>query len=237
VVGVLFLAASVFQLIDRLNLVATPPDVPESANLVDRVLASIPYRQSIWPVYFATNVLFALGFIALVGLGLALAARIARSDDRRHLLQWTLVTAGILGAVGQLVLVGAVKASIDIPYCDCGFKNEEIVSQVWAEMVVQSAVQLLVDAAGLLAAAGIVVAARAFAGRAMPASWAWLSYLVGAIVVLNAVLDFTGIAGDANEWLLTLLTLVLIPAWALWVAASFVGEPAAEGSARAAATG
>src|SRR5262249_54512374 len=163
------------------------------------------------PVYFATNVLFALGFIALVGLGLALAARIARSDDRRTVLQWTLLTAGLIGAIGQLVLVGAVKASIDIPYCACGFKNEEIVSHVWAEMVVQSAAQLLIDTAGLLAAAGIVVAALAFAGRAMPAAWAWLSYLLAVVVVLTAVFDFVGTLGDLNDWLLTLLTLVLIP--------------------------
>ena len=135
-------------------------------------------------------------------------------------------TAGLLGGVAQVLLVGEVKATIDIPYCDCGFKNEEIVSQVWAEMLIQSAVQLVVQVAALFAAAGVVVAARLFGGGAMPSAWAWLSYLVAAVVLVTAILAVAGPDSlyDLGQWLTNLLTGVLIPVWALWLALRF-SEP------------
>src|SRR5204863_5423010 len=132
---------------------------------VDRVLGAIPYRHDIWPIFFTENLLIALGFMALGILGLALAGHVAVADQRRPLLGGALVTAGVLGAAGQLVLVGSVKASIDIPYCDCGFKEQEIVSQVWALMVTQGASEWLVNGAVLLAAIGIAVAGILFAAR------------------------------------------------------------------------
>ena len=226
-VGTLFLVGTVFQLLDVLNVVAQPPVVPDTANLVERVTAHIPYRQSIWPVFFAANAAFALAFIALVGLGITLARRVPRTDDRGALLLWTLVVAGVLGAVGQVVIVGSVKVSIDLPYCDCGFKDEEIVSQVWAEMVVQGAALLLVQVASLLAAAGVVIAAMLFSRRAMPAGWTVVSYLRAAAVLVTAALGFAGSdnLSDLAQWVTMVLTGLLIPAWALWLALRF-DEPA-----------
>jgi hypothetical protein len=222
-VGILFLAATLFRLVDMLNLIAQPPAGSDTANLVERVEAAIPYRQSIWPVFFATNSLLAFGFVALAGLGISLARQVVRTDDRGTTLLWAFVVAGVLGAVGQIVLVGAVKVSIDVPYCDCGFKNEEIVSQVWAEMVVQGATDVLIQVAALMAAVGIVASAILFGGRAMPSGWRALSYVVAAVVVLTAVLGIIGVGGldDVTLWLTALLTGVLIPVWAVWLAARF----------------
>jgi hypothetical protein len=222
-VGLLFLAGTVFQLLDQFDLVAKPPPGLDAANLVDRRLALAPYRQAIWPVFLLENGLVALGFLALAGVGIALSRRASRADDRGAVLLWTLVTAGLLGGVGQLVLLGGVKATIDIAYCDCGFKEQEVVSQIWAQMVVEGAGQFVVQVASLFAAAGVVVAARLYGGRSMPDGWALLSYLLAALVVLTAILAFVGLDSlfDVTQWLTILLTGVLIPAWALWLAARF----------------
>lgn len=228
-VGGLFLAATAFQLLDQLNLIYQPPVIPETANLVESVTARIPYRQDVWPLFLAANGLFALGFIALGGLGIVLARRAGRADDRGAVLLWTLTAAGTLGAVGQIVLVGAVKTSVDIPYCDCGFMNEEIVSQVWALMVVQGAAQMLVQVGSVFAAAGVVVAALVFAGRGMPASWAWLSYGTAAVVVVAASLGVADVLGDVVQWLTVAVTGVLVPAWAIWLAVRF-RQPSVESS-------
>ena len=75
--AVLFVAATVLQLVDQLNLVAQPPDLPDSTNLVDRILGQIPYSQAIWPVFFSANLLIGLGFPGRDG------ARV-RPDGRRH---------------------------------------------------------------------------------------------------------------------------------------------------------
>lgn len=227
--GVFFIA-TLFQLADQLNLIYQPPSIPESANLVERVTALIPYRQNDWPIFLAANGFLAVGFLVLIALGLVLAARVPRDDGRRHLLLWTLVTAGLLGAAGQLVLLGAVRTSIAIPYCDCGFKNEEIVSQVWAEMVVGGAVQWLVYGASILAAAGLIVAARVYGGRAMPESWAWLSYVAAALLVIIVALGYADVTGDLANWLTALVTGILVPWWAAWLGLRLEGAAPAQPS-------
>jgi MFS family permease len=217
--AVFFFGATLFQLVDQLDLVAQPPNIPESANLVDRVLASIPYQQDIWPIFFAANLLIGLGFLCVVGLGFGLAAEIPHDDDRRGLLAMAFVAAGIIGAAGQLLLIGAVKAKIDIPYCDCGFKDQEIVSQVWAEMVTGSAQQWLLNGATLLAALGIVVGGRLFgSGGPLSERWRWLSYAIAVLVVVTSVLGILDLADDLQNVISLALTGILIPIWAIWLA-------------------
>jgi hypothetical protein len=223
--------ATIFQLADQLNLIYQPPATPDSANLVERVTALIPYRQQVWPIYFLANALLGLGFLLLVGLALALGARAARSDDRRHLVVWTLALAGIIGGIAQLTLVGAVKASIDIPYCDCGFKDQEIVSQVWAEMVVQTASQVMVYAAALLAAGGLAAAATTFR-TVMPVGWQTLSYLGAALLVLAVILGWADLGGDATNWLTAAISGLVIPAWAIWLGRA-LPAPAQDGESAA----
>jgi hypothetical protein len=218
-VAALFFVATLFQLADRLNLVATPPDLA-AANLVQRVEAATPYRQAIWPVFFATNFLFGVAFFALAGLGLALGARRPAGDTGRLVLVWLLGIGGVLGAVAALIRVGAVAASIDIPYCDCGFKDTEIVSQVWGEMIVEGATMWLLNGASLLAALGAVAAGRLFGGDEMPASWTILSYVTALLIAAALVLGLTG-QGDVSDWLTIALTAIVIPAWALWLAIRF----------------
>jgi hypothetical protein len=211
-----FFVSTLLQLADQLNLLFQPPNVPESANLVERVTALIPFREQVWPLFFASNVLLGLGFLILVGLAMALAGRVARSDERRHLLLWTLVMSGVIGAIAQVILVGAVKAAVDIPYCDCGFKDQEIVSQVWAEMVVQSATQVMIYAAGLLAAAGLIVTAAIFR-PVMSAGWQLLSWLGAAALLLSVLLGWADVAGDANTWLTAAIGGLTVPIWAIWL--------------------
>jgi hypothetical protein len=220
-VAALFFVATLFQLADRLNLIVQPPtNIPDSANLVQRVDAQIPYRNAIWPVFFATNFLFGVGFLALAGLGVALAGRRPTGDTGRLVLVWLLGIGGILGVVASLIRVGAVQASIDIPYCDCGFKDQEIVSQVWAEMVVDGAVLWLINGASLLTALGAVAAGRLFGGVEMPSAWTILSYVTAILIVLAIVLGLTAQV-DASDWLTVVLSGLVIPGWALWIALRF----------------
>jgi len=75
--------------------------------------------------------------------------------------------------------------------------------------VVQGASDMLVLVASLFAAAGVVVAALAFRGRSMPASWAWLSYAIATgFVVVGATSVVDGL-GDVAQWLTVMLTGIL----------------------------
>jgi hypothetical protein len=210
-----FATSTLLQIIDWANLVAQPPNIPESANLVDRILAQIPYRHDIWPVFFGTNFLLGLGFVALSLLGSTLEAQVPRSNERSSLLKGTFISGGLLGAAGQLVVLGSVKASIDIPYCDCGFKEQEIVSQVWALMVTQSVGDLLVGVAILLAAAGLALSGTLFAEQIGERS-KMLAWAVAVVLIIYLIVRFATLSEDLGMVLGIVTTGILVPVWAIW---------------------
>jgi hypothetical protein len=220
-----FVISTLLQIVDWANLVAQPPNIPESANLVDRILAQIPYRQSIWPVFFGTNFLLGLGFVALSLLGSTLDAPVSRNNERRSLLKGLFITGGLLGAAGQLVVLGSVKASIDIPYCDCGFKEQEIVSQVWALMVTQSVGELLVGVAILLAAAGLALAGALFAGQ-IDQRWKMLSWVVSVVLIVYLIVRFATLSEELGMVLGVVTTGILVPVWAFWFGSALTSTDA-----------
>jgi hypothetical protein len=227
-VGVLFLIGTALQLIDFLNLYATPPDIPETTTMVDARLATYDYRRAIWPVFFLSNLSFGVGFVALTGLGLALASRLSSGDERRIAIATSLGVAGILGAVGQLILIGATQVTIDIAYCDCGFKETEVVSQIWAQMLANGASQWLVNGAAVLGAIGILAVDASFR-RHMPAAWDIVSWLTAtALIAAVLVPQFSLGPEELAFWLQVVASGVLVPIWAIWLGLSLSSRGAAE---------
>lgn len=225
-VGILFLIGAALQLVDFLNLYATPPVLPPNLNMVDMRLGQQDYRVAIWPIYFLGNLSFGLGFIALAGLGLALAAWLATGDPQRVVIQMTLGVAGILGVVGQLILIGATQATIDIAYCDCGFKETEVVSQIWAQMLANGASNWLINGAGVLAGIGVLAVASAF-GRRMPTGWTIVSWLTAIGLFATVAVGIVGVGDDLGLYLFLLVTGVIVPIWAFWLGASLREAPEA----------
>jgi hypothetical protein len=228
-VGALFLIGTALQLVDTLNLYVTPPDTGASSMVAQR-LASQDYRIAIWPVFALNNLSFGIAFVAITGLGLALAALLATGDTRRIAIMTTVGIAGILGAVGQLILLGATQVTIDIAYCDCGFKETEIVAQIWAQMLANGASQALVDAASILAAIGIFVIASTFR-RDMPGAWEIWSWVTATALIVGFFVRFLSLGNeDLGLILFVVVSGVLVPVWAFWLGWSFRGGHAAEGS-------
>ena len=222
-VGVLFLIGTALQLVEYFNLWATPPPLAP-LNMVEQRLAVQDYRIAIWPIFALNNFAFALGFIAVAGLGLALAARLGSGDSQRIVLLTSLGIAGVLGAVGQFMVIGAAQVTIDLAYCDCGFKNEEIVSQIWGQMLIEGAATWLINAASVLAAIGIVGADIAFRRR-MPAAWDIVSWLTAIGLIATVVVGFINVEGELGFWLQVLVAGILVPVWAIWLGASLRANP------------
>jgi hypothetical protein len=221
-VGVLFLIGTALQLVDILNLYATPPDTG-AANMVEQRLAVQGYRVAIWPIYFLNNLSFAIAFVALAGLGVALAALLAPPDARRIAIIVSLGVGGILGAAGQLILIGATQVTIDISYCDCGFKETEIVSQIWGQMLLEGAKNWLVNAAGILAALGILAVDAAFRAR-LAAAWSIVSWVTAIALIATVLVGVLQVGGDLGLYLLVIVSGVLVPLWTIWLGAS-IGRP------------
>ena len=230
-VGVLFLVGTALQLVDFLNLYATPPP-PAPLNMVEQRLAVQDYRIAIWPIFALGNFAFAVGFVALAGLGLALAARLGSSDSQRIVILTSLGVAGVLGAVGQFMVIGAAQVTVDLAYCDCGFKNEEIVSQIWGQMLIEGGARWLINAGSVLAAIGIVGVDVAFR-RLMPAAWDIVSWLTAIGLIATVVVGFINVEGDLGFYLQVIVAGILVPVWAIWLGASLRAnsEPDAEAGA------
>jgi hypothetical protein len=224
--GFLFLAGTVFRLVDAANLYTAPPDLPESLNMVEFRLAVQEYRVAIWPIFLLTNLANAIGFLAVAALGVALVAHVTRETHRVGLVAG-LGVAGILGAIAQLIIIGVAQPTIDNPYCDCGFKETEIVSQIWAQQLAESASQWLINGALVLAAIGVAVAGTAFRTR-MPAAWNVFSWLTAIALIAAVVIPTLRISPDLDLAVLVIVGL-MVPLWAIWLGASFT---AAEGGDR-----
>ena len=226
-VGITFLIGTALQLVDIQNLYATPPAVPDTLNMVERRLAIQDYRVAIWPIFFLGNLSFGVGFVALAGLGLALASGLARGTARRIAITASFVVGGVLGAVAQLVVIGAAQATVDIAYCDCGFKETEIVSQIWAQMVVEGASNWLLNGAAVLAAIGVLAVDASFRRR-MPAAWSIVSWLTAIGLVATVVVGVLQLGEDLGLYLFLVVSGVLVPIWSIWLGASLRGAPAVE---------
>jgi hypothetical protein len=191
--------------------------------MVEARLAVQDYRSAIWPVFALGNLAFGVGFVALVGLGLALASRLGSGDPQRIVILTALAVGGVLGAVGQLIQVGAADVTVNMSYCDCEFLNEEIVSQIWGQMIVEGASRWLVNAATVLAAIGIVAVDVAFRRR-MPAAWDIVSWVTAIGLIATVVVGFLNLEGDLGLYLQVLVVGVLVPIWAIWLGASLRDE-------------
>lgn len=232
-VGILFVLGTILQLVDFLNLYATPPEFQPEWTMVDARLATFDYRVAIWPVFFLANLSFGAGFVALTGLGFALALWLTGQDQRRVAIATSLGVAGILGAVGQLVIIGAAKATVDIAYCDCGFKETEIVSQIWAQMIAERAAFWLINGATVLAAIGIFAVDAAFRDQ-IPAPLWLVSWITAFGLIIAVVVPQFNIGPDeVSFWLQIVLSGVLIPIWAIWLGLSLAPRGAADTAAPA----
>jgi hypothetical protein len=231
VVALAFVLGSALVLLDQLNVFATPPNLPESTNLVDRMLGLAAYRQAIWPVFLWENILFAVGFVAAVAFAWSIAAA---SGGTRALPVFTaMATAGgIIAAIASIIPIGAVEASVWQLYCDCGFKETEVVAGVWAQQVAEALGTWLNRGGSIILAAALIALVREGRAFVTPTLRIW-TYLTAIALVLWPLLGITEVLGDpaGEQWVTLIVGAVLVPVWAVWLGRSV--EAAAPGVATA----
>jgi hypothetical protein len=228
-VGLLFLAGTLLRLVDYFNLFTSPPNLPETLNMVERRLAVQGYRLTIWPIFGLSNLAIGVGFMTAGALGLELSGRVARSRPIWLAIVVGLGMAGILGAVAHLMIIGAAQPTIESAYCDCGFKETEIVSQIWAQQLIESAGHWLENAALVLGAIGVAAVGTAFRDR-MPPLWNVVSWLTAIGLLAAALIPFLGISEDVDFWVAMIVAGLIVPIWAIWLGTSFPArdEPESE---------
>lgn len=220
------LLATLLRIGDNLNVFATPPSLP-NGNLVDRLLGSIPYRQAIWPVYLAWNGLFALAFLLLIPLSTLLARGLGSASGAVRAGTTLLAAGGIIGAVGQVTIIGAVDATISIPYCDCGFKETEVIAQSWAQTLIENATGWLADVGLVLIAIGLIWLARILVARLGRSPFAPLVWIAAGALLVDVAFDRV-LQIEALPDLVAIATFgVILPLWAFGIGrdAAALAEP------------
>ena len=217
IVGVSFFLATALTFVDRFNLVATPPALPDDVNLVDRLLGTRAYRQAIWPVFLWTNLLFAIGFAASV----AFAANVASALGGLPTFKSLATTGGIIAAIASIIPLGAVNASVWQLYCDCGFRDSEIVSGFRAQIVAEDIADWLTRFASVVLAVALVMLVRE-ARRVMSPNlrtWTWLTVIA---LVAAPLIVTVELLGDPSlpDWVQAVAGAILVPVWAVWLGRS-----------------
>jgi len=222
-VAIAFILATALRYVDALNLVATPPDLP-NANMVDRTLGSSAYLHAIWPVFLWTNLLFGIGFLAAVAFASNLAAA-ARVEGGLPTFKSLATAGGVIAAIASIIPIGAAEAKVFVQYCDCGFKETEVVSQLWAQMVAEDIAFWFLQVATVVLAIALVALVREGRDVVPPLLRTW-TYITAIALVLAAVFATTELlTPDAVNLLTSVIGAVLIPVWAVWLARSVDSAP------------
>jgi hypothetical protein len=221
--------ATLFRIGDNLNVFATPPDLSAASNLADRLLASIPYRQAIWPVFLAWNGLFGIAFLLLIPLATLLARGLGSASGAVRAGTTLLATGGIIGAIGQVGLLGAIDATVSIPYCDCTSKEMEVVARASAQDLIQGASGWLNDVGLFLIAIGLLWLARILVSRLGRSPFAPLVWVAVAALLLSVLVDRVVSLENVSDIVLIATFGVIVPLWAFGLGrdADRLAEPAA----------
>jgi hypothetical protein len=218
-----WVAAAALQLVFILDLTGTPP--PPTDVVQDNLMAMFAFDYARWPIDLASQLLLALGFLALGGIGILLS-RLADDDDERGSLSPGLfIGSGLLGAAASLIWIG-VKPFATFPhYCPCDLRDAELAARITILNATGTATAWLTIGAIVLAAVGFILVAELGRRAGMSRGLTWMTYLTAAGGLVAAVLGaLAEVNGRDDPWGLisdlasVAVAGILIPLWALWLA-------------------
>jgi hypothetical protein len=217
-VAISLFAAGVITALLQFDITASPPRKTAPNDLLEGTLAFFQNESDRWPQELASLLLFTVGFLALIGLVALLRNAVSRDDPR--LLLGTLavgVGAGI-GAVGQLLYLGAKEVGIDPHYCDCARAAEQIISRGQILGMLDNAQRWLLVGTLVLASVGLLLIWRGTSNRGLfSPTWRGLT-LALAIVLAIAVITTVAEVDTLSDVVTAVGAAILTPIWAVMTA-------------------
>jgi hypothetical protein len=217
--GLCYIAAAVIFLLVELEITWTPADTAGDESLITKFVAFFAAERDKWPQELTYSILFAVGFLALVPIGLALRDFLGRQLATSQMVAASFLAAGAIGAVAQLAFIGGKEAILDASQCPgCEDHASTLVSLNSSLTSLDGIVEWVGLGFFLLAGTGILFASvAAFEQPAFARNWIRLGLIVGALYlagIIASVADletlFEGIVGIRGG--------ILAPAWAIWFA-------------------
>jgi hypothetical protein len=223
-VAIPLFAAGVITTLLEFDITASPPAKTAPNDLLEGTLASFQNQSDRWPQQISSLILFAVGFVALIGL-VALLRSAARRDDPWMLLGTLAVGVGAgIGAVGQLLFLGAKQVGIDPHYCDCARAAEQIISRGQTLDMIDNAQRWLLIGTLALASVGLLLIWRGASNHALfSPTWRGLTLAI-ALVMAVGVIAMAAEVDILSDVFTAVGAAILTPIWAV---ATARGLPAA----------
>ena len=214
-----FFAATVLYLLVDFEITWQSVDLPEDRSLLEQLGLLFASEEDRWAQELIYSLLFAIGFLALIPIGLALRDLLGRNLAISQMVAATFLAAGIIGSIDQLALIGGKDAILDATNCAACDENEAIlISLHYSLTSLEGIVRWVGIGFFLLAGSGILFASfAAFEQPAFSRNWIRIGMAVGLLYLGGVVagaydLDtpFRVIVGVGGG--------VLAPIWAAWLA-------------------
>ena len=195
-----------------LDLFAKALEVPDSADLVERLLAERAHDALVYgPIVVGSFATLGV-FLVMALLGAAMRPR-AAAGVARDIMVVLLVVGGVLGIGGQLVNL-AFHQQATYGYCDCDFRNQAIISQAYALNTSERIEYWLTMGASVIIGAGVALAGQLLdLGR----PWRLLSYVIGGATLVAVVLRYADLE-LATSIALGIALGIALPVWAIVLA-------------------
>jgi hypothetical protein len=217
-VAIPFFVAGVMTTLLELDVTASPPRETPPNDLVEGTLAFFENESERWPQELTSLLLFTAGFLALIGLVVMVRDAVSRDDPRIMLGTLAIGVGAGIGAVGQLLFLGAKEVGIDPHYCDCVRAAEQIISRGQTLGMIDNAQRWLVVGFLGLASAGLFLIWRATSDRGV-FSRSWRGLTLGlAMVLVVGVIAFVLQLDVLSDAFTSVGAVFLIPIWAVMAA-------------------
>lgn len=214
-----FAAAVLFLLVD-LEITWSRAEFPSELSVIERLTRFFATEQDRWPQEIIYTLLFALGFLALIPIGLALRDVLGRNLATSQMVAASFLAGGVIGTINQLAFVGGKEEILDLSgrCIDCPERAQVLISLNSSLTMLDGVTRWVGLGFFLLAGFGILFSSfAAFDRPQFSQGWIRLGMTVGLLYfagVVAAGLDLdvifeiiVGIGGG-----------VLAPIWAAWLA-------------------
>ena len=217
-VAISLFAAGVITALLQFDITASPPRETAPNDLLEGTLAFFQNESDRWPQEVASLVLFTVGFLALIGLVALLRNAVGRDDPWLLLGTLAVGVGASIGAVGQLLYLGAKEMGIDPHYCDCARAAEQIISRGQVLGMLDNAQRWLLVGTLVLASAGLFMIWRSARARGLfSPTWRGLT-LALALVMAFAVITMVAEVDTLSDVVTAVGAAILTPIWAVTTA-------------------
>ncbi|MDQ4144614.1 MAG: hypothetical protein M3198_12895 [Actinomycetota bacterium] len=186
--------------------------------MLGRLTTFFASEQARWPQELTYTLLFAVGFLTLIPIGLVLRDHLGRELATSQMVAASLLAAGVIGVVDQLAFIGGKDAILEASRCvDC--QQTPVLASLNSSLTTLDGITRWVSLGFfLLAGSGILFASwAAFDQPAFSRGWIRLGMVLG-LVYLGGVAAVNLDIEPLFQVVIGVGAGVLAPIWSAWLA-------------------